>query len=76
MPSDELFEHLTVGYDTYVKTGLPVGAICNPGADALYAAMHPENTDYYYFLHDLSGNIYVARTADEHEANIRDHLNQ
>lgn len=75
VPSQELFEHLTVGYDTYVKTGLPVGAICNPGADALYAAMHPENTDYYYFLHDANGNIYVARTAEEHEANIRDHLN-
>ena len=75
VPSEELFQHLSVGYDTYVKTGLPVGAICNPGADALCAAMHPENTDYYYCLHNAEGNIYVARTAEEHEANIRDHLN-
>lgn len=73
--SDERFEQLTADYDTYVKTGLPVGAICNPGGDAINAALHPENTDYYYFLHDSSGKIYVARTGAEHEANIREHLN-
>ena len=72
--SDELYEHLTAAYDTYIKTGLPVGAICNPGADAISAAMHPESTDYYYFLHDSSGMIYVARTAEEHESNIRQYL--
>ncbi|MCR5782999.1 MAG: endolytic transglycosylase MltG, partial [Clostridia bacterium] len=73
--SDQLFAQLTDAYDTYVKTGLPVGAICNPGADAINAAMHPESSDYYYFLHDSSGKIYVARTGAEHEANIREHLN-
>ena len=73
--SEERFEHLSAAYDTYVKTGLPVGAICNPGADAINAALYPENTDYYYFLHDSEGTIYVARTGAEHEANIREHLN-
>ena len=73
--SEERFQQLTASYDTYVKTGLPVGAICNPGGNAVYAALHPENTDYYYFLHDPSGNIHVARTGAEHEANIRDYLN-
>ena len=73
--TNEQYEHLTAAYDTYIKTGLPVGAICNPGADAISAAMHPESSDYYYFLHDSSGKIYVARTAAEHEANIRQYLN-
>lgn len=72
--SDAQFEHLTAAYDTYIKTGLPVGAICNPGADAISAAMHPESSDYYYFLHASDGTMYVARTAAEHEANIRDYL--
>ena len=73
--SEQRFEYLRGVYDTYVKTGLPVGAICNPGGDSIKAALYPENTDYYYFLHDSSGKIYVARTGAEHEANIREHLN-
>lgn len=58
-------------YDTYQKTGLPIGAICCPGADAIYAALHPDDTDYYYFLHDSEGKIYLARTADEHQSNMQ-----
>ncbi len=58
-------------YDTYQKTGLPIGAICCPGADAIHAALHPENSDYYYFLHDAEGKIYLARTADEHQSNMQ-----
>ena len=69
VPTEEQFQLLTAGYDTYVKTGLPIGAICNPGADAIKAALHPDSTDFYYFLHDSDGKIYVARTAEEHEAN-------
>lgn len=58
-------------YDTYQKTGLPVGPICCPGADAIYAALHPDSTDYYYFLHDKEGNIYLASTASEHQNNLQ-----
>ncbi|MBR3768587.1 MAG: endolytic transglycosylase MltG [Clostridia bacterium] len=58
-------------YDTYQKTGLPVGPICCPGADAIYSALHPESTDYYYFLHDKEGNIYLASTAEEHQNNLQ-----
>ena len=31
-------------YDTYKCAGLPVGAICNPGNDAIKAALFPANT--------------------------------
>ncbi len=58
-------------YDTYQKTGLPVGPICCPGADAIYAALHPASTDYYYFLHDKDGKIYLAHTANEHQNNLQ-----
>ncbi len=57
-------------YDTYQCVGLPVGPICNPGGDAIYAALHPDDTDYYYFCHDPEGNIYIARTHDEHSVNV------
>jgi len=58
-------------YDTYQITGLPVGPICNPGEDAIAAAVSPAKTSYYYFLHDAEGNIYLASTAAEHEYNQR-----
>lgn len=56
-------------YDTYQQTGLPIGPICNPGFDAISAALSPDSTDYYYFLHDKDGKIYTASTEAEHIAN-------
>ncbi len=60
-------------YDTYSDacTGLPVGAIGNPGDSAIRAALFPEDTNYYYFRHDDDGNIYYANSLSEHEANGR-----
>ncbi len=69
--SEGTYTDLLKVYDTYQKTGLPVGAICCPGADAIYSALHPESTDYYYFLHDKDGKIYLASTASEHENNLQ-----
>ncbi|MBS7359699.1 MAG: endolytic transglycosylase MltG, partial [Oscillospiraceae bacterium] len=60
-------------YDTYSTecTGLPVGAICNPGNSAIKAALYPSDTDYFYFRHDDKGNVYYASSLAEHEANGR-----
>ena len=57
-------------YDTYECYGLPAGAICNPGLDAITAALYPDETDYYYFVSDKDGNFYYAKTLQEHEQNI------
>lgn len=57
-------------YNTYSAQGLPPGAICNPGNDAINAALNPSDTNYYFFCHDTDGNIYMARTASEHQANV------
>ena len=62
-------------YDTYQQTGLPIGPICNPGYDAISAALSPDSTDYYYFLHDADGKIYTASTEAEHIAN-QQYMNQ
>ena len=53
-------------YNTYVCEKLPAGAICNPGEDAIKAALYPDESEYYYFQHDNKGNIYLARTNAEH----------
>ena len=57
-------------YDTYDKTGLPVGAIANPGLDAITAALYPNDTPYYFFVTDITYHHYYGRTYEEHLANI------
>ncbi len=37
-------------YNPYKNTGLPPGPICCPGEKAIEAALHPEKTDYLYFV--------------------------
>lgn len=57
-------------YDTYDRSGLPAGPICNPGMDAIRAALYPKKTNYYYFVADVNGKTYYATTLAQHEANI------
>ncbi|MEG1820070.1 MAG: endolytic transglycosylase MltG [Oscillospiraceae bacterium] len=57
-------------YNTYNLKGLPAGAICNPGAKAIEAALYPAQTDYYYFCHNTeTKEIYLAKTITEHNSN-------
>ena len=67
-------ERKAAAYDTYQCTGLPAGPICNPGMDAINAALSPETTAYYYFISDDNGNFYFSETLAEHEANIANYL--
>lgn len=60
-----------LAYNTYECVGLPAGAICNPGADAIEAALNPDTTQYYFFRHDKNGKIYMAETISQHNANGR-----
>jgi UPF0755 protein len=53
-------------YNTYQIDALPVGPISNFAESSLEAALNPEKSDYMYFLHDGEGNIYYAKTHEEH----------
>ena len=68
------YQQKAAAYDTYQCTGLPAGPICNPGMDAILAALSPETTAYYYFISDSDGNFYFAETLEQHEANIASYL--
>lgn len=68
------YQRKAAAYDTYQCTGLPAGPICNPGMDAILAALSPESTAYYYFISDSDGNFYYAETLEQHEANIANYL--
>lgn len=61
-------------YNTYLYKGLPPTPICNPGIDAIEAALEPEQTECLFYLHDSSGQIHCAKTYEEHQENIRKYL--
>lgn len=53
-------------YNTYMYTGLPKGPVASPGRAALYAALYPEETNYYYFKVNSEGITVFSETLDEH----------
>jgi UPF0755 protein len=57
-------------YNTYVIDGLPPTPIANPGAEAIKAAVNPDQTDFLFFVADGSGGHAFAATLDEHNANV------
>jgi UPF0755 protein len=58
-------------YNTYEGTGLPPGAINNPGKAAIEAVLYPADTNYYFFVANVDTRVtYYATTNEEHEANI------
>lgn len=55
-------------YNTYLYTGLPPGPIANPGSEAIWAAMNPKSSDYYYYALGTDGLHHYSRTYSEHQA--------
>lgn len=59
-------------YNTYKCSGLPVGAICNPGENAIRAVLEPENENYLYFCHNKdTGDIYLTDNLTQHNINLK-----
>ena len=61
-------------YNSYKFTGLPPAPIANPGVSSIRAVIHPEDSDYLYYIHDSEGSIHYAETLFEHNQNIRQYL--
>lgn len=56
-------------YNTYLHEGLPPGPICNPGLEAIEAALYPdEDSQYLYFVARGDGSHQFSKTLSEHEA--------
>ena len=52
-------------YNTYLYQGLPPGPIASPGMVSLYSALHPESTNYYYYVLGSDGLHHYFRTHQE-----------
>jgi UPF0755 protein len=55
-------------YNTYLNSGLPPTPIASPGIASLKAVLHPENTDYLYFVARYDGTHIFSRTLKDHQA--------
>lgn len=62
-------------YNSYKHPGLIIGPVDNPSGESIEAALHPKETDYLYFLANLkTGEVYYAKTYEEHLALKSEHL--
>ncbi|MDD4627812.1 MAG: endolytic transglycosylase MltG [Candidatus Peribacteraceae bacterium] len=71
-PSDTItVEDLEVQspYNTRKFKGLPPGPIASPGLSSVLAALRPEESPYWFYLHDTKGLIHYAVTNEEHNTN-------
>lgn len=57
-------------YNTYTNPGLPPGPITSPGEASLKAALQPNTTSNWFYLHDAEGQVHYAVTAEEHNQNV------
>ncbi|MDB5039098.1 MAG: Endolytic murein transglycosylase [Bacteriovoracaceae bacterium] len=69
---DHLFRK--TAFNTYSIEGLPLTPISNPGILAIYAALHPQRTDYLYFVSRRDGSHHFSATFEEHKEAIEKYL--
>lgn len=60
-------------YNTYKNQGLPEGPICNPGINALKAAVSPQKHSYLYYHTDKTGKgtHIFSETFSQHEESLK-----
>jgi len=61
-------------YNSYLNLGLPPTPIANPGIESIKAVIYSEPSDYWFYLHDKSGNIHYGATLVDHNINIEKYI--
>lgn len=67
-------KELASPFNTYKNRGLPPFPIANPGLSSIKAVVYPQDSPYWFYLHDKEGKIHYAKTIEEHAENIGRHL--
>ena len=63
-------------YNIYLHTGLMPGPVDSPSLAAIQATLNPSDTDYYYFVADVTtGTVYYSATIEEHNQNVEKYVN-
>ncbi len=58
-------------YNTYIFKGLPPGPIASPGVASINAVLHPEQTDYFFFMACGAQGAHVfAKDYETHQVNV------
>ncbi|OYQ67884.1 endolytic transglycosylase MltG [Aerococcus sp. 1KP-2016] len=64
-------------YNLYINTGLGPGPFNNPGLEAIEASMNPTESNYLYFVADLTtGEVYYSETYEEHAALVEQYVTE
>ncbi len=53
-------------YNTYIYPGLPIGPISNPGLESIIAAVHPQASEYLFFLSTPESQTIFSVSLREH----------
>jgi UPF0755 protein len=62
-------------YNLYQNRGLPPTPICNPGLAAIKAVINADpSTENLFYVHDAKGNVYYAKTYNEHLVNVEKYV--
>ena len=66
-------EHLAkdTPYNTYTRNGLPPTPISCPGWASLFAAAHPEEHNFFYFVAKGDGTHHFSKTFEEHQQAVK-----
>jgi len=56
-------------YNTRKLKGMPPTPISNPSVSSILSVLQPEETPYFFYLHDSQWVIHYATTLDEHNQN-------
>ena len=64
-------------YNTYLNLGLPYGPICSPGIASIEACVNPNDTNYLYFVADMtSGKLHFNETYEGHMQDVQTYMGQ
>jgi len=58
------------GFNTYLNKGLPPYPVCSVSIDAIKSAIHPDKSNYLFFMKNRKGGHDFTNSYEEHLKNV------